>query len=309
MPDGFDVAVRWAAALTEPLLSTAARVAADDAMRGRAAADPEWAATLFGGVLADVLTTLPPDDPWRHLSARIGGIEHRHPAGRGARHRGVAAGPRRRLAPVRHLAGRRRPDRAGPGRRRPAGRPGGRGAGRTRSDRRPRRSWRSPPAAAPNPAPRWPPLGPDGAAVFEAGADALRWAVHRRRAYRGPGDLWPVEALTEWAAAAENRRPGGPAGPGPGADPGRQLPGTGRRLSAPTRAVSGVGRTFRRRDVSLNVTPEHVDRINMSQQDMLPTMIGRSALRFVKRKILIGRSIQVLMVRRCGRKREWGPCK
>jgi len=40
--------------------------------------------------------------------------------------------------------------------------------------------------------------------VFEAAAVALRGAVHRRRSYRGPGDLWPVEAVTVWAAHAEN---------------------------------------------------------------------------------------------------------
>ena len=206
MPDGFEVAVRWAVALTEPLLSTRARVAADDAMRDRAAADPEWAATLFGGVLADVLTTLPPDDPWRHLSARMGDISIGTPPaaepGTGAWLRNPE-GRWQRFGTWRDAA-----DLTGRSRTPPT-------CGRTRrsqrwpnpSNRPPPRCWRSPPAAAPSPATRWPRWARTGRWCSTAGADALRWAVHRRRAYRGPGDLWPVEALTEWAAAAENDNP------------------------------------------------------------------------------------------------------
>ena len=99
MSDGFDIALRWATGLTEPLLSTAARVAADDAMRERAGRHPRWAAVLFAGALADVLTTLPPDDPWRRLSARIGelrvGSPPRDDLGTGAWRRGAPGGPRR----------------------------------------------------------------------------------------------------------------------------------------------------------------------------------------------------------------------
>jgi len=213
VPDGFDIAVRWAAGLTEPLLSTAARVAADEAMRGRAREDPGWAVLLFGGALADVLTTLPPEDPWRHLSARIGdlsiGTPPRTDPGTGAWRRGSAGGW--------HRFGNWRDavDLTGPvlETREVQGDPGlaaladplrpvaaavlafaARGRGEARAA-----------VAA---------LGGDGAAVFEAGAEALRWAVHRRRAYRGPGDLWPLEALTEWAAAAE--QPGRVVRPVPG---------------------------------------------------------------------------------------------
>ena len=202
MPDGFDVAVRWAACLTEPLLSTRARVAADDEMRARAAGDPGWAAAVFAGVLADVLTTLPPDDPWRHLSARIGGLSIGTPPraepGAGAWRRDRAGG-RHRFGTWRDAADLTEPVLTAPA--------------DVRSD--------------PGVAALADPLSPaaaavlafaargraesrsavdalDGRSVFEAGADALRWAVHRRRAYRGPGDLWPVEAMTLWAARAED---------------------------------------------------------------------------------------------------------
>ena len=203
MPDGFDIAVRWAAGLTEPLLSTAARVTADDAMRGRALVDPQWAVTLFAGVLADVLTTLPVDDPWRHLSARIGGLSIGTPPGSdpsaGAWRRGSAGGWHRfgSWRDAADLVPETGDLRADPGtaalveplRPEPAAILAFAARGRAES------------AAAVGS------LGPDGAAVFEAGAEALRWAVHRRRAYCGPGDLWPVEALTEWAAGAERRAP------------------------------------------------------------------------------------------------------
>jgi hypothetical protein len=204
VPDGFDIAVRWAAGLTEPLIGTAARLAADDALRGRALADPGWAVTLFAGVLADVLTTLPPDDPWRHLSARIAGLSIGTPPGSdpgtGAWRRGPAGGWHRfgswrdaadltgdvpdaddvRLDPgIAALAEPLRPAAAAV--------LAFAARGRTESG-----------AAVTA-------LGADGATVFEVAAEALRWAVHRRRAYRGPGDLWPVEALTEWAAAAERQ--------------------------------------------------------------------------------------------------------
>ena len=202
MGDGFDAAVRWAAGLAEPLLPTLARVAADDAMRRHAAADPQWAVTLFGGALADVLTTLPAEDPWRHLSARIGdltiGTPPRTDPGPGAwrRDRG---GARRAFGTWRDAA-----DLTGPV-------PGGdvrfdpgiaaladplapQAAAVLAFAARGRAEARAAVAAA----------GPAGVTVFEAAAEALRWAVHRRRGYRGHGDLWPVEAVTVWAAHAED---------------------------------------------------------------------------------------------------------
>jgi hypothetical protein len=200
--DGFDTAVRWAAGLTEPLLPTLARVAADDAMRQHAAADARWAVTLFGGALADVLTTLPPEDPWRHLSARIGdltiGAPPRTDPGPGAWRRNRRGG-RRAFGTWWDAA-----DLAGPV-------PGGdvradpgiaaladpltpQAAAVLAFAARGRAEAHSSVAAA----------GPAGVTVFEAAAEALRWAVHRRRAYRGPGDLWPVEAVTVWAAHAED---------------------------------------------------------------------------------------------------------
>jgi len=203
--DGFDAAVRWAAGLTEPLLPTLARVAADQAVRRHAAADPRWAVTLFAGVLADVLTTLPAEDPWRHLSARIGdltiGTPPRTDPGPGAWRRDPGGG-RRPFGTWRDAA-----DLTGT----PPGGPGDdvrvdpgiaalsdpltpRAAAVLAFAARGRAEARAAVAAT----------GPSGATEFEAAAEALRWAVHRRRGYRGPGDLWPVEAVTVWAAHAEN---------------------------------------------------------------------------------------------------------
>jgi hypothetical protein len=206
VPDGFDVAVRWAACLTEPLLSTAARIAADDAMRARAREDPDWAVAVFGGALADVLTTLPPDDPWRHLSARIGGLvigtPPRGEPGTGAWRRDRAGGWHR-FGTWRDTA-----DLAEPVLTEPFDARSDPGVAALADPLRPeaaavlafaargRAESRSAVDAA----------GTDGLSVVETGADALRWAVHRRRAYQGPGDLWPVEVMTLWAARAEDPR-------------------------------------------------------------------------------------------------------
>jgi len=66
------MAAHWAMTLAEPLLSPATRARLETGMEMCSLTHPEWATVFFGGVLADMALTLPPDDPWRHLSARIG---------------------------------------------------------------------------------------------------------------------------------------------------------------------------------------------------------------------------------------------
>ncbi len=54
--------------LTEPLLSPDRPQRVESAFADLAANQPRWLA----GVLADIAGTLPRDDPWTHLSGRIG---------------------------------------------------------------------------------------------------------------------------------------------------------------------------------------------------------------------------------------------
>lgn len=57
--------------LCEPLVPLDARIAYEKAMRELCERSPIWCATWFGGVLANVVRSLPDADPWRHLSARL----------------------------------------------------------------------------------------------------------------------------------------------------------------------------------------------------------------------------------------------
>ena len=68
------MAASWAVGLVEPLLDTLTRVALDEAMDRRCRTEPAWAQAWFAGVLADHVLTLPPGDPWRGLSARLGDL-------------------------------------------------------------------------------------------------------------------------------------------------------------------------------------------------------------------------------------------
>lgn len=62
---------RWVVTLSEPLLTTEDRTRTDAAMADFIIRNPEWACAYFAGLLTDLSATLPPDDPWRHLSAVI----------------------------------------------------------------------------------------------------------------------------------------------------------------------------------------------------------------------------------------------
>lgn len=62
---------RWIVTLSEPLISTRARETADKNMSAFIATNSHWASAWFAGVISDIAQTLPPDDPWRQLSAFI----------------------------------------------------------------------------------------------------------------------------------------------------------------------------------------------------------------------------------------------
>lgn len=62
---------RWLMSLAEPLLSTEWRVDLDKEMAAFCGANQKWSAYWFAGYINDIVSTLPPEDPWRHLSATI----------------------------------------------------------------------------------------------------------------------------------------------------------------------------------------------------------------------------------------------
>ena len=67
------IATRVIALTTEPLLTARQALliegCLDDAVRAR----PVWMGAWISGLLAGTLSTLPPDDPWRHIHARYKG--------------------------------------------------------------------------------------------------------------------------------------------------------------------------------------------------------------------------------------------
>lgn len=68
-------AVRWANVLFEPLSSNRDRVHAHIKFREFAASQVNWTAGWFAGVIYSGIHTLPADDPWRHLSARLASLQ------------------------------------------------------------------------------------------------------------------------------------------------------------------------------------------------------------------------------------------
>lgn len=69
--DRRDVVARWVITLTEPLLSAEHRVRSEDEMARFIDRNIDWACAYLSGLLTDLVATLPPDDPWRHLAGMI----------------------------------------------------------------------------------------------------------------------------------------------------------------------------------------------------------------------------------------------
>lgn len=67
-----DIGVRWLFTLTDPLIPLRYRQHINDQMVALITTRPRWGAFFIGGVLSDLISTLPGSDPWRHLSARWG---------------------------------------------------------------------------------------------------------------------------------------------------------------------------------------------------------------------------------------------
>lgn len=73
-PRAFDAALAWSHCLYDPLLTPRDRAVREDAMLTVCFENPTWAAGFYGGVIADLARSLPDEDPWRHLSGRVGSM-------------------------------------------------------------------------------------------------------------------------------------------------------------------------------------------------------------------------------------------
>ncbi|GAA1174325.1 hypothetical protein GCM10009584_14420 [Ornithinimicrobium humiphilum] len=71
-----DTVVRWTQTLVEPLLPLEIRSARERRMRQVCADHPTWASLVLGGTLADIVLSLPDNDPWRTASSRLGRTTH-----------------------------------------------------------------------------------------------------------------------------------------------------------------------------------------------------------------------------------------
>lgn len=65
-------AARWAVSQCEPLIPTRRRIQLDEGMLTLILEQPTWACAWFSGVIADHLQTLPAEDPWRNLTVNLG---------------------------------------------------------------------------------------------------------------------------------------------------------------------------------------------------------------------------------------------
>ncbi|GEL47775.1 hypothetical protein CHO01_28910 [Cellulomonas hominis] len=191
----------WAAALCEPLISTRRRADLDAAMRQRATESPRWAVIFFAGMVSDQIQTLPAEDPWRHLSARAGDLTRcdvpRPPDSTGAVSGGDVFGQPSQGEDLVDLS---------------PGDPGAEVTSAALAD------GLEPPAAAvlAFAADGWRAAAgaleevlAQGHEVFEIGADALRWAVWRRRAYVGADDDLTMLSAMQWAWRAQALSEGG----------------------------------------------------------------------------------------------------
>lgn len=199
MSNPLTLPVSWTAALCEPLIGTARRAQLDAEMRQRTAQTPLWGATFFGGMISDAIRTLPEEDPWRHLSARLR-------VGQIALTRGEIPRPPEVTGAVLRDKAFGAPD-----------------AGSDLVDLTP-----GDPSSAVASAALAEGLNPVSAAVlafgadgwrhsaealasvptggrdmFDTGADALRWALWRRRTYVGLDDPMTMLSAMQWAWRAQ----------------------------------------------------------------------------------------------------------
>lgn len=208
--------VTWSLTLTEPLLSLKRRARLEDGLARAHVTDRELVELFLAGIVSDMVRTLPANDPWTELSARIGDVTvgQEPPGATGAV---TAAGKpfgtwRDALdqTPLLHAS--------------PFDDPGL--AALAGDDMVPEASailaagatgWRETAAMVAAAYAAGPSSPGDysaitdirtretyarGAALHhtrEAAVQAVRWAIHRRRAYVGSEDAWPSESAFRWA--------------------------------------------------------------------------------------------------------------
>lgn len=219
-PEVLSTLVAWGQTLTEPLLSLRQRARFADDLARLHSASPDVVHLFFAGFVSDQIRTLPDLDPWRHLSARFGGVT----AGAAPPEQDGAVTPSRTVfgtwsdavdvVPLVHAS-----SFEDPGLMALAGDDlsaaaaaiiGAASHGWRRTLDMIEAVWRAPVADSPDLAAVADIRARDsykrGVAlhrVREAAEQAARWSVHRRRAYLGPGDEWPSESAFRWAWRAQ----------------------------------------------------------------------------------------------------------
>lgn len=207
--------VGWGLTLTEPLMSLRARNRAADRMAQLHVRHPQDTLLFYAGVCADMIGTLPDNDPWRHLSGRFGD----HTTGPNPPDVDGVVGPDGKpfgtwhdaadLSPLLYATPADDPGLAAlvdddltPAAGAVLAAAGGgwesaydmaRGIADTPvpdtielarvTDLRTRDSFRR---------------GMGLHRVREGCEQAVRWAAHRRRSYMGPGDVWLTESVFRW---------------------------------------------------------------------------------------------------------------
>lgn len=198
------VALAWANTLTEPLLRLSRRAMIEDAMLAMCRQTPDFGPTFFGGVVADLIQTLPLRDPWRHVSARIGTVATGQdpPSVTGAvRADGAVFGtvadhtdrvPILYLDPVDDPGLMAVADPLSPLAAAVLA-SGNAGWGAARDMVEAARAQQPPTGVAVIP-------GWETGVMIDSASSAIRWLIHRRRSYRGKDDTWPTESAHRWAA-------------------------------------------------------------------------------------------------------------
>lgn len=204
--------------LTEPLLPTGARATFEDDFADLCLTAPKFVARFAGGVVSDLVLTLPERDPWRNLSWRLGertGGELPGASDGALRPDGAPFGTWQDAADL------IQPLFADPdvdpglvalsaGLSAPAAALLASGASGHQVARDVALAVAERTAPAPDQDVAESLVVPDRFAVAwaanelrTAAVDAIRWLVHRRRAYLGEIDAWPTESVFRWAWRAD----------------------------------------------------------------------------------------------------------
>lgn len=170
MADIRDSIHRWAITLVDPLFSDRERLQVREDLRAVVASDPQAVAAIIGNVAADIAATLPSNDPWRPgtngasiitgtLSDQTDLIPPSLDEGTDPELASVAEGIESAVADLVRTAF-----------------VGGTELAESLLD-----AW------------------PDHEEIVRRATDAVRWLLFRRRAYKGPTDLFVVECASAWA--------------------------------------------------------------------------------------------------------------